>query len=140
MNPVNSVHFFDESALTNDCADEVKRERGGILPIARHHATDGTAFFWGRIVDVDRIKVGFIRKSSLDRRAHKVHGSRIAGFEIGGNQKVHVKLTRLGCAFDESIRKKARFLEWIGKLLGHTFWNLSVALALYKAQFHIEWS
>lgn len=47
MHPVYCVHFLNKGALTDDGADYVQGEGGGVIPVATHHLSDGNFFLFG---------------------------------------------------------------------------------------------
>ena len=103
------VHFLDEGALADDGTDEVDGEGRGVIPVTRHHSTNGHSLGGPRslVVVVDLSQCFHVVESDFKGCSDPSH---TCSFFVRGrcdSQEIGIELVVLVGPLGESVREKA---------------------------------
>lgn len=107
--PGDTVHLLDEGVLADDGTNEVDEEGGGIVPVTRHHSTNGLSLGRPRalVVVVDLLHCFHVLESDLKGSSDPSHTCILFVRGLCSSQEIGVELAGLVGPLDDSVREKA---------------------------------
>jgi hypothetical protein len=105
MDPVFSLHLSDKHALAEDSSDEVECERGGVLPITRHHAPDSN--FLPTRKGIGKASISFCHEEAVFETALNRHSNLVQvrrNFGVGVLLEISGKTSQEKHIWEEDFR------------------------------------
>ena len=106
--PGDPVHLLDEGALADDGTDEIDGARRGVVPVTRHHPTNGHTLGGPRTIGgaAELFHCFPVLESHLDRTSDLSHTCGLLRRGLCSSQEIDVGLAGLARPLDESVREK----------------------------------